>query len=139
MTDPDRVVEAAKRATADGFIQQTKNGYKTQLRELSTNLSGGQKQRIAIARAFYKNAPIVLLDEPTSALDTETEQQIRQSIRALAEGRTTIMIAHRLSTVQNADFIYVIAEGRVAEAGTHPELVAKNGIYAALLNGQKDF
>ena len=134
--DPSRVAEAARNATADTFVSKMPEGYDTKLRELSTNLSGGQKQRIAIARAFYKNAPILLLDEPTSALDSDTEQQIRSSIRNLAEGRTTIMIAHRLSTVRDADFIYVISDGQVAEAGTHEELLVRNGIYAGLLEGQ---
>ena len=136
--DLGRVAEAARDATADSFVSKMPEGYDTKLRELSTNLSGGQKQRIAIARAFYKNAPILLLDEPTSALDSDTEQQIRNSIRNLAEGRTTIMIAHRLSTVRDADFIYVISDGRVAEAGTHEELLARKGIYAGLLAGQTD-
>ena len=136
--DPGRVAEAARNATVDTFVSKMPEGYNTKLRELSTNLSGGQKQRIAIARAFYKNAPILLLDEPTSALDSDTEQQIRTSIRNLAEGRTTIMIAHRLSTVRDADFIYVISDGRVAEAGTHEELLARKGIYAGLLAGQTD-
>ena len=136
--DPGRVAEAARNATVDTFVSKMPEGYDTKLRELSTNLSGGQKQRIAIARAFYKNAPILLLDEPTSALDSDTEQQIRTSIRNLAEGRTTIMIAHRLSTVRDADFIYVISDGRVAEAGTHEELLARKGTYAGLLAGQTD-
>ncbi len=136
--DPVRVAEAARNATVDTFVSKMPEGYDTKLRELSTNLSGGQKQRIAIARAFYKDAPILLLDEPTSALDSDTEQQIRTSIRNLAEGRTTIMIAHRLSTVRDADFIYVISDGRVAEAGTHEELLARKGIYAGLFSGQTD-
>ena len=136
--DPARIEEAARNATADKFVDQMKDRYETKLGELSTNLSGGQKQRIAIARAFYKNAPILLLDEPTSALDSDTEQQIRQSIRHLVKGRTAIMIAHRLSTVRNADFIYVISEGRVAEAGTHEDLLALKGIYAGLLRSHND-
>lgn len=135
--DPDRVSAAGRSSSADAFISAMKDGYRSQLKELSSNLSGGQKQRIAIARAFYKDAPILLLDEPTSALDSETEQQIRQSVRTLAQGRTTVMVAHRLSTVRDADLIYVIAEGRVVEVGNHDELLARNGMYAALLRGQK--
>lgn len=134
--DPERVVAAAKAANADQFIEALKRGYDTKLRELASNLSGGQKQRIAIARAFYKNAPILLLDEPTSALDSEAELQVRRAISSLAAGKTTVMVAHRLSTVRGADLIHVISEGRVVESGTHDELVGRRGVYARLLDGQ---
>ena len=127
---------AAQAAHADQFVRSFKHGYATELRELASNLSGGQKQRIAIARAFYKNAPILLLDEPTSALDSEAEMQVRKAISSLAEGKTTVMVAHRLSTVRGADLIHVISDGRVVESGTHDELVGRRGAYARLFDGQ---
>ncbi len=98
--------------------------------ERGTRLSGGQKQRIAIARVFLKNPPIILLDEATSALDNESERKIQSALYELAKGRTTLVIAHRLSTIRNADEIIMIHEGRIAERGTHDELVAAGGIYA---------
>ena len=95
-------------------------------------MSGGQRQRISIARAFLKNAPILLLDEPTSAIDTETEAEIQKAITRVARDKTVIVMAHRLSTIQNADCIYVVENGAIAESGTHRELLARNGIYAGL-------
>jgi ATP-binding cassette subfamily B protein len=104
--------------------------------ELGGQLSGGQRQRISIARAFLKNAPIILLDEPTSALDSESEQAIQRALVQLTERRTTLVIAHRLATVLNADRIHVIDKGRLAESGTHRELIAAGGIYGRLYDIQ---
>lgn len=134
--DQSRIFDATKFAGADDFIKAMPQGYQTDLRELASNLSGGQRQRMAIARAFYKNAPILLLDEPTSALDSRTEEHIRQAIFRLASGRTTVIVAHRLSTIREADKICVIDQGRVIEQGTHDELVAKGGAYTKLIRGQ---
>jgi subfamily B ATP-binding cassette protein MsbA len=131
--DHDRMVHAAKLAGAEAFILRMKDGYQTQLRELANNLSGGQKQRIGMARALYKDAPILLLDEPTSALDSASEQHIRRSLTSLTRGKTTVIVAHRLSTVKNADYIHVISEGTVVESGTHSELMAIGGYYSTQL------
>lgn len=130
--DRSRVMEAARFAGADRFIETLAHGYETPIRELASNLSGGQKQRLAIARAFYKNAPLLLLDEPTSALDGATEEHIRQAIFSLAEGRTTVIVAHRLSTIRQADLIHVLDAGRVVESGSHTELMQRGGAYARL-------
>lgn len=130
--DMEAVIAAAKAANAHDFIMQTPHGYDSAINELAANFSGGQKQRIAVARAFFKDAPILLLDEPTSALDSESEQVLQASIRALSRGRTTILIAHRLSTAQHADLIHVIEDGRVAESGTHDTLLQKDERYAEL-------
>jgi len=128
----DALISAAKAANAHEFIKRTPNGYDSEINELAANFSGGQKQRLAVARAFFKDAPILLLDEPTSALDSESEQILQSSIRDLSKGRTTVLIAHRLSTAQHADRIYVIEDGSAVEAGTHDELIAQNGRYAEL-------
>ena len=128
----EQIFEAARAAHADTFIRSLPKGYATPVGELGTQISGGQRQRISIARAFLKNAPIVLLDEPTSALDSETELLIQNSLKQLTRARTTIVIAHRLATVMEADIIHVIDEGRVAESGTHVELVRRGGLYANL-------
>ena len=127
---------AAKAAAAHEFITALPDGYETRSGEAGARLSGGQRQRIAIARAFLKDAPILLLDEATSALDTESEALVQAALERLMHGRATLMIAHRLSTVQNADRIYVIAAGRVVEQGTHAELVGRGGLYARLAKQQ---
>jgi ATP-binding cassette subfamily B protein len=132
----DSVVHAAKAAGADEFINGSHDGYAGLIGELGANLSGGQRQRIAVARAFFKDAPILLLDEPTSALDSESEQALHRSIKRLSRGRTTVIIAHRLSTVLHADKIYVISGGRAAECGTHAELLARDGLYAGYFQTQ---
>ncbi len=132
----DEVEAAARNAAAHEFIAALPDGYDTSAGEAGTRLSGGQRQRIAIARAFLKNAPILLLDEATSALDTESEQKVQEALERLMAGRTTLMIAHRLSTVRNADRIYVIEAGRVVEQGAHQSLIAKGGLYARLAHAQ---
>lgn len=127
---------AARAASADEFIEKLPQKYDTEIGERGVKLSGGQKQRIAIARVFLKNPPIVVLDEATSALDNKTEKQIQSALEKLAEGRTTIVIAHRLTTVQNADKIVVLESGCVKETGTHTELLAKKGVYYNLYNAK---
>jgi subfamily B ATP-binding cassette protein MsbA len=130
------IEQAARAAAAHDFIAQLPNGYETLVGEAGARLSGGQRQRIAIARAFLKDAPILLLDEATSALDTESEAQVQAALKRLMAGRTTILIAHRLSTVRGADRIYVIDRGRIVETGDHAELVKKRGLYARLAKSQ---
>lgn len=132
----DMCIEAAKAASAHEFIESLPRGYETQVGELGAQVSGGQRQRIALARAFLKNAPIILLDEPTSALDSETEDVIQRELRRLTEGRTTLVIAHRLSTILHADLIHVIEAGRVIESGTHEQLIASGGAYNRLFKLQ---
>jgi subfamily B ATP-binding cassette protein MsbA len=127
---------AAKAAAAHDFILALPKGYDTQVGEAGARLSGGQRQRIAIARAFLKDAPILLLDEATSALDTESEAKVQEALERLMSGRTTLLIAHRLSTVRGADRIYVIDGGQVAEVGDHETLMAKGGLYARLARTQ---
>jgi subfamily B ATP-binding cassette protein MsbA len=127
---------AAAQAAAHDFILSLPGGYDTLVGEAGARLSGGQRQRIAIARAFLKDAPILLLDEATSALDTESEAQIQAALARLMSGRTTVLIAHRLSTVRGADRIYVLDQGRVVETGAHAALVDRGGLYARLTRTQ---
>ena len=129
----EEVVEASKIANAHNFIMESPEGYATNIGDRGSKLSGGQRQRISIARAVLKNPEILILDEATSALDTESEKLVQDALTKLLEGRTSIVIAHRLSTIYNADRIYVIDKGQVAEEGTHTELLARNGIYAHLI------
>jgi len=126
------IIQAAKNAAAHDFIMDMPDGYDTYVGERGTKVSGGQRQRLAIARAMLKDAPILLLDEATSALDTESERQVQAALTVLMKGRTTIVIAHRLSTVMDADLIHVIDDGKLAESGTHAELLGQDGIYARL-------
>jgi ATP-binding cassette, subfamily B, bacterial len=128
----DEIYLAAKKAHLDEVIQQLPDGYDTQIGERGLKLSGGQKQRLAIARTFLKNPPILILDEATSALDTETERLIQQSLDELATNRTTLVIAHRLATIKDADRVVVVTKDGIAEQGTYEELLAKNGIFARL-------
>jgi subfamily B ATP-binding cassette protein MsbA len=130
------VEAAAKAAAAHEFIGELAKGYQTSAGEAGTRLSGGQRQRIAIARAFLKDAPILLLDEATSALDTESEAQVQAALKRLMAGRTTILIAHRLSTVRGADRIHVVDRGRIVETGDHDSLVKASGLYARLAKSQ---
>jgi ATP-binding cassette subfamily B protein len=128
----EQVVAAAQAAHADGFIRSLPRGYDTPVGELGAQVSGGQRQRIALARAFLKDAPIILLDEPTSALDSETELVIQRALAELTKGRTTLVIAHRLATILRADLIHVIEDGRVVESGTHHDLLRAKSAYARL-------
>ncbi len=132
----DDIRAAARAAAAADFIAALPDGYETVVGEHGVKLSGGQRQRIAIARAMLKDAPILLLDEATSALDSESEKLVQDALDRLMKGRTTLVIAHRLSTVIGADVIYVIEDGRVVESGAHAELMAKNGVYSRLYDMQ---
>lgn len=126
------MIEAAKNANAHEFIMSFPNGYDTDIGQRGIKLSGGQKQRISIARVFLKNPPILIFDEATSALDNESEKVVQESLEKLAKNRTTFVIAHRLTTIQNAENILVLTEDGIAESGTHKELLEKGGIYESL-------
>jgi ABC-type multidrug transport system fused ATPase/permease subunit len=126
------IVAAAKAANAHGFIMELPEGYETVLGERGDTLSGGQRQRIAIARALVRDAPILILDEPTTGLDAKSEEQVLDALEALMKGRTTLLIAHKLSAVRRADQILVIEQGKVVEQGGHQALLDKNGRYAEL-------
>ena len=130
----EELIDAAKKAGAHEFISALPDGYNTYIGERGIKLSGGQKQRISIARVFLKNPPILLLDEATSALDNESEKLVQESLERLAKGRTTLTIAHRLTTIRNADKIIVLTEDGIAEQGSHKELLQKNGIYSNMYN-----
>ena len=132
----EEIVEAAKKANAHDFIMELENGYDTYIGERGVKLSGGQKQRLAIARIFLKNPPILILDEATSALDNETEKIIQESLFALSQNRTTLIIAHRLATIRHAGRIFVLTEDGIIEQGTHQELLEKKGAYYSLYTAQ---
>lgn len=132
----EEIVEAARIANADCFICECAEGYHTNIGDRGVKLSGGQRQRLSIARAVLKNPDILILDEATSALDTESEKLVQDALNKLLEGRTSVVIAHRLSTIHNADKIFVIDHGRIAEQGTHNELMARGGIYSKLIEMQ---
>ena len=135
----EEIQTAAQDAFADGFIRELPQGYDTLVGEHGVKLSGGQRQRIAIARAMVRNAPVLLLDEATSALDNESERAVQAALKRLQQGRTTIVVAHRLSTIVDADMIVVLEQGKVVEQGTHVDLLAKHGVYARLYGMQGEF
>lgn len=132
----EQVIEAAKIANAHDFIMATENGYETNIGDRGNKLSGGQRQRISIARAILKNPPILILDEATSSLDTESEKLVQEALENLMQNRTTLVVAHRLSTIKRADEICVLNEGKIVERGKHDELIALNGIYKRLVDMQ---
>lgn len=133
----EEIIEAAKAARCHEFIEKLPEGYQTRLSEGGNTLSGGEKQRIAIARAILKNAPILLLDESTASLDADNEAKINQALDRLMKGKTVFVIAHRLNTIQNADQIILLNQGRIEEMGTHTELLAKKGHYYEMVQEQE--
>ena len=136
--DPDmeRVEWAARLASADEFVYRLPLGFETRVGETGLRLSAGQRQRISIARAVYSKPPVLILDEATSSLDTESERAVKQNLDSLLEGRTSFVIAHRLSTVRDADLIIVLEKGRLVERGAHDELMAREGLYFYLTSQQ---
>ena len=132
----EEVVEAAKMANAHDFIMNLQDGYDTEVGERGVKLSGGQKQRLSIARIFLNNPPILILDEATSALDLESEAIIQEALDVLSKDRTTLIVAHRLSTITHADKIVVMQNGQIVETGTHQELIDKKGAYEHLYSIQ---
>jgi ATP-binding cassette subfamily B protein len=128
----EEILEAAKIGEALGFIEDLPNKWDTNIGEDGHKLSGGQRQRLAIARAVLKDAPVLILDEATSNVDNETEAALQRSITKISENRTTLIIAHRLSTVRSADIIAVLENGKVSESGTHEDLISNNGLYSRL-------
>jgi ATP-binding cassette subfamily B protein len=134
----DRVIEAAKKARCHDFITALPDGYDTVIGEGGANLSGGEKQRISIARAIMKDAPVIILDEATANVDPENEKELTEAIEALTKEKTIVMIAHRLKTVRHADRIFVIDKGRIAESGTHDELMKEDGIYRRFVEGRRE-
>ena len=132
----DEIVAAAREAEADEFIRAMPQGYDTPVGERGVTLSGGQRQRLALARAFLKNSPILILDEPTAALDSETEGAVLRALDRLRQKRTVFVVAHRLSTVRQADMLLVMHDGQIIERGKHDELVARGGQYARVVQLQ---
>ena len=130
----EQVISAARQAEAHDFIQALPQGYHTLVGERGARLSGGEAQRIALARAFLKEAPFIILDEPTANLDPETESNLQQAMQRLLQGRTALIIAHRLSTIREADCIVVLDQGPVVESGSHPELLQQRGLYYRLVH-----
>jgi subfamily B ATP-binding cassette protein MsbA len=133
----DRIIEAARVANAHEFIMALENGYDTVIGDRGARLSGGQRQRLSIARAVFKNPPILILDEATSALDTESEKLVQEALAHLMENRTSIVVAHRLSTIQHADLIVVLEKGEITELGTHEALMKSSGSYRRLIEMQQ--
>ena len=134
----EQVVDAARRACCDDFIEALPDGYDTVIGEGGASLSGGERQRLSIARAMLKNAPIVILDEATANVDPENEDRLQKAIEALTHEKTVLMIAHRLKTVRGADRILVLADGKIVQRGRHEELMAQPGIYADFVGGRQE-